>query len=92
MKGYKLKYLIIVALTLAACANPNPAFIEEDEITEVQICHNPESTNHGEICNLECFEPNLDEYSFCWTLTSEDCSGPITYEWQKKNCHFLIDR
>ena len=92
MKGYKLKYLIIASLILVACARPNPISPEEDRITEVQICHNPESLNHGDICNLECFEPNLDEYSFCWTLTTEDCLGPHTHDWQQKNCHFLIDR
>ena len=92
MKGCKLKYLIIVTLLVTACADPNPSFLEKEKNKEVQICHNPESINHGDICRLECFEPNLGEYSFCWTLTAEDCMGPLAYDWQRKNCHFLIDR
>lgn len=91
MKGYKLKYLIIGTLIVSACTSPNLSPLE-DSTTEVQICHNPESKNHGDICESECFEPDLNEYSFCWTLTTEDCLGPLTHDWQQKNCHFLIDR
>ncbi len=56
---------------------------------QVSICHNPSSKEHKQECTDQCFEPNLGNYSFCWTLFASDCRYPLVYDWQKQNCHFF---
>jgi len=58
------------------------------EITEVWVCHNPDSENHGNICKDSCFNPN-SEYSYCWFLSSQSCGEPLEFEWQFESCHLV---
>ena len=84
-----MKYVLISPFLLQlSCARENVSY-SADFDRELQICHNPESTNHRKICSEKCFDPNLGSHSFCWTLLEQDCQEPLTYEWQRENCHLF---
>ena len=77
-------YFYLACFCLAACTTELEPIAEE-----VSICHNPLSRNHKKLCTDECYIPNKEQYSFCWTLKRTDCEEPLEEEWQKQNCHFF---
>lgn len=88
-----MKYLIIFIILTISCAdnfNSNHESGSSHE-GEVWICHNPQSEYHGHICSDECYWVGqlLVKNSYCWILEEEDCTPPLTYEWQDQNCHFF---
>ena len=92
------KRIMAFSFMFAACTAPNELLEDADDLEnyslpttphQIEICHNPESTQHGALCSDECFIPNLQEFSFCWTLEASDCSLPLEYQWQTDNCHFF---
>ena len=88
-----MRYLYFtLSLSLLSCVEDNESFRDDNAQSKehvIEICHNPQSSNHGQICTKECFSPNRGESSFCWTLQSMDCRHPRVEEWQQKNCHFF---
>jgi hypothetical protein len=91
----KIISLLFGVMLLSCGLEENSAFEDQSKKTEknqtnqIQICHNPESSNHRQVCNSKCFEPNLGSSSFCWTLKKSDCLGAQDYDWQRENCHFF---
>ena len=94
MKGDKMKFIcLLISLVFLSCAEEIESQDSEEifykSLDQVEICHNPESSNHKQACTSKCSEPNMGNYSFCWTLTREDCFLPHSYEWQRESCHFF---
>ena len=81
----------LVFLLLASCVEDNNIYQSDYGLPGdyVEICHNPLSKNHKNVCNQECFVPNQGLYSFCWTLKASDCALPLEHQWQQENCHFF---
>ena len=93
---YKAKLytaLLVAASTLLSCTEDIAAtrYGISTFDSEVWVCHNPKSEYHGHLCNDECYwvGQQLVESSYCWTLYREDCKPPLTYQWQRENCHFF---
>jgi len=87
-----MKYFHCLAfLFVLSCVEDSGVHQADQSISQnyIEICHNPESTNHRKICTEKCFEPNLGSHSFCWTLPEQDCQEPLIYEWQRENCHLF---
>ena len=82
----------VLSVALFSCESPNINYKDSESQTVqqmVEICHNPESVSHRERCTPQCFEPNLGQNSFCWTLKVSDCKHPREYQWQRESCHFF---
>lgn len=84
-----MKWVIILAALLLGCAPIVPAKGSSTE--EVWVCHNPESSWHGAICNEECYWDDFERAkdSYCWLLREKDCAGELEFAWQRDNCHLL---
>ena len=89
----RIVYCLFCFLFLS-CMDSNHNYEMQEKTTtkqrmQIEICHNPESSSHKLECTADCFEPNLESYSFCWTLKKEDCVKPLEYQWQRENCYFF---
>jgi hypothetical protein len=87
-----MKYFhCLVFLLTVSCVEDNGMHQADQGMGEnyIEICHNPLSKNHKGICTEQCFVPNQELYSFCWTLKKSDCILPLEHEWQQENCHFF---
>ena len=86
----KYFHCLIFLLTVSCAEDSSSNHSEYNESEDhVEICHNPLSKHHKEICTEQCFVPNQELYSFCWTLKKSDCVLPLEYQWQQENCHFF---
>tara|TARA_R100001510_G_C7644384_1_gene201845 strand:- start:4 stop:285 length:282 start_codon:yes stop_codon:yes gene_type:complete len=92
MKGNDMKYIhYLVCFLFISCVEENNVVYEKQEVSkhQTEICHNPLSKNHNQICTEECFNPDREKYSFCWTLEKSDCVAPFECHWQQKVCHLF---
>lgn len=84
--------LLLIFILMLSCDTSPPVETrnssEPESEDSISVCYNVNSPVHGQICSEECFE-NYTDTEFCWTLTREDCSEPLEYEWQEKNCHLF---
>ena len=70
--------LLLTTLILISCNTSIDSSGVEGTISEshesqlIWVCHNPNSSNHGKICNEECLEPGNNS-AFCWMFDEGEC-------------------
>jgi len=70
--------------------------IERTNLSELWVCHHPDTEFHGKACKEEsfpdgCYIPG-DNSKFCWLLRQEDCGKPNPEAWLFDHCKLLNKR
>ena len=86
-----MKYCcLLFALFFSSCATEsNPSHDPEKDTEEAWVCHNPESPQHGELCELST-HPLQGEYETCYWTSNETRPEKI-YRVENSFC-WLIER
>jgi len=87
-----LRLFLTFSLLLLSCSEVAPSAdedLQESRLSELFICHNPDSEDHNKLCTPGCLEPSENGSPFCWLLEKKDCTSPPDLEWEKEFCHLF---